>query len=765
MKIETPTVKNFPMASVNEWNSPEIIILNYQQAGSGNYDSEEARLIALTSEFCQQRMAISCLSQFAMLTDLSFDITSVFNSKSTDFPGSSIPSKCPCFAEKMCPVNCKCNGTAVNTFDEGTPKISAYEMAHNQSLIIPFKKIEFKISKNIDLTFKVNIGTFKCSEYIRLGILFSFDKFEDKIFPINNQFNKSYDEKMIAVEDNHRKAVRFYSTNGANMWGAIHSNLRCFGEISDCALGLSMSLWFRPSTSTSYAVLVMTNNTNSGYKLVFDNDRIKAEVYVEKEIWRASSFPFSINQWINVIFSWHNFKGISLYINNIEAIENGGTSSHQKDGVPEIRHEKACSEPLCLNIGFYQNGKFLGFDDFYISESYLYNEIDRRILFLKGLGGFHENLDNITLLTDDIGWIWNINNIEQTTGVINEGIKLGSLSLTMINGCPTSFLNCRNGFSIAFWYKLPVNFGGSSFFSLDKVLNISYIDSGMLSIESMYFSEKIEISTSVGVWAHISLSIANSTLNLTYNTLEYSNFNATPANQHLINDAITWKFTGENVLIDEIFFDIEPITNDYLKNLTSKTNKKYEFDFEFSGYEELFSGEYYKKFGVYGKSILSDKTIYSNYSLSKECFANFEWCQNGYILSFWLRVVAHSHYPLIQIFNLKTSLTVYYDPHSETLTGTFYFTNTKTTFKSNLKKNFWNLVLIKISLNKHLEIFVNGESKINERKTTYYSGDNYLSSKFELGDDGPSTLQFDELHFQDGTVLYASIVGGYGKFK
>lgn len=763
-KLESPVIKKFPLVSENQWVAGDFILYNYKFPFTNSYGPDEAKSAASSSELCQQGMAINCEDLFVMFKDLTFNITSVFGATFSYFPGSTNSSICPCSLTNSCfnKTNCNCNGNVANVTDEGALNISAYDITRGLSPIIPFRSNKFVNPKSVNYTVKVK--TFKCFEYIRLGILFSFNKFENKIFPIDNQFNATYDNQAIAIKDNQRKGVRFYSTIGANIWSTVHSKSRCFNNISECPLGISMSFWFRPSPTTSYTLLVMMNNTDSAYYIVYESNRIKVEVIKRKEIWRASSFIIEINQWINVIFSWHQFRGISLFINNIKATENGGTTSYQEEGTSNSGRQIACSEAGCLNICFDQNGAYVAFDDFYISENYFYQEIDRQILFSKELSGLYESLDNLMQLTDDIGWVWNVTNIEQSNAVINQGIKLGTLALTMINGCPRSLLECKNGFGITFWYKLPVNLVNSEFFNIGKVVNISYDATRKIVIESMYLRERVEMFTSVGVWVHLSLSLTKDTFNLTYNAKQLSNFNATLTNQNLANDAITWKFTGDDILIDEIFFDIQPITKDYLNTAGSKINKNYKFSFDSDGYEEPFIGGYVKKLGVTGKSVLSDKTIYSNYSFSKECFANFDWCQNGYTLSFWLRILAHSDHPILQLFNLKTSLVINYDPQSKNLTGTFLFINSKTTFQTNLKRHFWNFIVVKKSFHRNIEVFVNAE-KMNLMYTNETQNEDlYFSSSIELGDNGPSTLQFDEIQFQDADVSENTISKNYGRF-
>lgn len=765
---EIGSFKRFPFKKEHNWFS----VSSYQFSTSDSlmYNKQYRTTMkdyAETSKLCRQRFTLKCIGGFKLFgenTKTSF--RSIYGVYTPKFPGATEPNTCPCNNNNTCDKKtvCNCNGATSTVYDDGYLSVESSVFRTSYSVSLPINLV--KISERSSGSFLWNLKALECVEYSRTGILFSFDELGAATpnFPIDKQFSANYQSvRALAIVDGHRKAVKFLDDIGVELKSLTVEPIRCFNNLSDCVFGFSTSLWFRPSQITTFAELLMLNDTVNGYFIVYEHNRVTAEVQFNGKVWRITSFEFPVYQWISIMMTWHPSQDLQLYINNIDATSSDGRREGS-DVQPKFSRSSHCPDKACVCLSKKMNGNFLGIDDLRISENYVYQEEDRDILFFKGQGDIYENLNGIVSLNDDIGWNWNTSQVREVEGILGKALELGKMSIAIMNECPVRLSLCRKGFSFSFWFKLSLNFKPFDFVQMGKVLTLSLVSPGNFSLTSAYLDEPVHLTSSIGIWTHLCFKMNMTSLSIMYNgkflsNHQLNNFKSDKTSMDLI-------LSGEELWLDEVYLHKKILGNSELRSLTSKNYENYFFTFDNESFEEPWNKVIQKKIGIEGNSIELGSPLKTNNTFSKKCLSSVWMCDNGLILSFWLKIENFPADEVISVIDIATMLHMVYFTKNESLFGKFLTEEKIFEFEFRARKIFWNHIGLTYSklLNIDPQLYLNGDildislkQSANDRRT-------FGQSKIILGDSLAGSIRFDELYFRDNQPSNQTIVNDYGLF-
>lgn len=298
----------------------------FDESNSIAFSEETIVAVAKRASSCRQKYSFKCSDSFQMFgSSSSTKFGALHSTYLTKLPGATQSLSCPCRNSLSCGGSntyfCNCNGVSESATDEGFISYDASMFSsYGSNIFLPIASISINEPTSSG-KFEWNLKGVECPEYKRAGILFSFNNLFTSNFPIDKNFGAKYTvNKISAITSGNRKAVKLIQNHKIELYTVQYSATRCFSNILDCELGLSVSFWYRPSIDSTNAVLLSSNTTEAGFNVIFDNGKLIVEVIANQKVWRTTSAKFRIANWIHTAFTWHDFKGLKLYINSIKSL-------------------------------------------------------------------------------------------------------------------------------------------------------------------------------------------------------------------------------------------------------------------------------------------------------------------------------------------------------------------------------------------------------------------------------------------------------------
>jgi len=125
----------------------------------------------------------------------------------------------------------------------------------------------------------------------------------------------------------------------------------CMGNLERCPHGLTISFDVNPR--------VLSNNqhfiSSGPYAIFYRNGRLHAEFRTPTKTWTTSASGIDRNQWQHVEVTWHEDRGLQMYINDQQVASTNNYQSHSPQDISD--YKVYIGKPGGGRDGTYANGK------------------------------------------------------------------------------------------------------------------------------------------------------------------------------------------------------------------------------------------------------------------------------------------------------------------------------------------------------------------------------------------------------------------------
>ncbi|KAL8587816.1 hypothetical protein ACOMHN_021034 [Nucella lapillus] len=116
--------------------------------------------------------------------------------------------------------------------------------------------------------------------------------------------------------------------NGRGQYLDLGSHLdSCLGNLDQCPHGFTMSVWLQPNTLRENVHFV----AGPYYSLFYEDGQLKGEFNSAGKLWSVSTPRFRAGEWQRVTLTWHQKKGLSMYVDDELVDVGGGVDRPQRD--------------------------------------------------------------------------------------------------------------------------------------------------------------------------------------------------------------------------------------------------------------------------------------------------------------------------------------------------------------------------------------------------------------------------------------------------
>eukprot|EP00795_Rhopilema_esculentum_P005038 gene5038-148_t len=264
--------------------------------------------------------------------------------------------------------------------------------------------------------------------------------------------------RRIIVHGNVTNVPGGVSLNGVNQYmdgGDFHG--KCISDPDKCSKGLSVAIQVYFDDSVRKYVephcVLDTSGGSKGFTIYIQKNKMHYKVITREKVWELAT-DITTNQWQEIVMTWHNYKGITLFVNGAfkDSAENGKkTGILREDATPRLLISRratdlkpfAYTKMLIASLAVFS--KQLSIED--VTYAFTFDDTvvaNYRWLMPHMAGATIPSASDI-FVQKDVG--------DMDGGLAVDGSK-GWLEIRQFDACLKDPGQCHHGFSISFKLKL-----------------------------------------------------------------------------------------------------------------------------------------------------------------------------------------------------------------------------------------------------------------------------------------------------------------------